>query len=231
MVFVKVKTMVNKNIIRFEFTKKGGLKYISHLDLQRAFARIIKRSTVPIRYTEGFNPHPKMVFGLPLSVGCESECELIDIYMVMDEKRPGVPLYTPEEFKNDITKILPVGLEYVNAYYPDKPFTEIKSAKYKVEIDLTKDDDVQNKVKALLSAPMVVTKKSKTGNKDIDISPFIFHYDIEQKGNSLTLTLELSAAQNEYLNPEYVITGLKEDIELSKLIDYYSITRMAIIFN
>ena len=127
--------MVNKNVIRFEFTKKEGLKYISHLDLQRAVARIIKRSNIPIRYTEGFNPHPKMVFALPLSVGCESECELLDVYIVMDEKRPGVPLYTPEEFKRDITPNLPSGLDFVRAFYPEKPFNEIKSAKYKISVE------------------------------------------------------------------------------------------------
>ena len=86
--------MENKNIIRFEFTKKDGLKYISHLDLQRAVSRIIKRSGIPIRYTEGFNPHQKMVFALPLSVGSESECELLDIYIRHEEEN-----YTPEKFK------------------------------------------------------------------------------------------------------------------------------------
>ena len=223
--------MLNKNIIRFEFTKKGGLKYISHLDLQRAVARIIKRSRIPIRYTEGFNPHPKMVFGLPLSVGCESECELLDVYMIMDESKPGVPLYTPEEFKRDITPNLPKGLGFVSAFYPEKAFIDIKSARYDVIIDLVDSEDVTTEFSKALTSPMIVMKKSKAGDKEIDILPMIFDYSVKQESNTLVLALELSAAQNEYLNPEYVMTGLKSNKAINDKIDYYTVTRTDIIFN
>ncbi len=223
--------MQNKNIIRFKFKKKDGLKYIAHLDLQRAVARIIKRSRIPIRYTEGFNPHPKMVFALPLSVGSESECELLDVYMVFDEKRVGEPLYTPEEFKRDITPNLPKGLDFVDAYYPDKPFTDIKSATYEIEADLKSERDITSLVKDLLSSPITVLKKSKTGDKVVDISPLIFSCEVSQKADKLSVTLELSAAQNNYLNPEYVITGLKKDNTINENLDYYTIKRTDIIFN
>ena len=61
--------------IRLGFYKKGALQYISHLDLQRTFQRILSRAELPLWYTQGFNPHPKLVFGLPLPIGCESVCE------------------------------------------------------------------------------------------------------------------------------------------------------------
>lgn len=217
--------MQNKNIIRFEFTKKDGLKYISHLDLQRAVARIIKRSRIPIRYTEGFNPHPRMVFALPLSVGSESECELLDVYISLDE-----PSYTPEDFKKDIIPYLPKGLELVSAVVPEKPFTDIKSAVYKVSVDLKTDSDVTQRINEILSSPIVVLKKSKAGDKEVDISPLIFGFETEQKGKELLITLELSAAQNEYLNPEYVMTGLKKDVALKEAIDFYTVIRKEIVF-
>lgn len=217
--------MQNKNIIRFEFTKKDGLKYISHLDLQRAVARIIKRSRIPIRYTEGFNPHPRMVFALPLSVGSESECELLDVYISLDE-----PSYTPENFKKDIIPYLPKGLELVSAVVPEKPFTDIKSAVYKVSVDLKTDSDVTQRINEILSSPIVVLKKSKAGDKEVDISPLIFGFETEQKGKELLITLELSAAQNEYLNPEYVMTGLKKDVTLKEAIDFYTVIRKEIVF-
>ena len=65
--------------IRLGFYKKGALQYISHLDLQRTFQRILSRAELPLWYTQGFNPHPKLVFGLPLPIGCESVCEMADI--------------------------------------------------------------------------------------------------------------------------------------------------------
>ena len=65
--------------IRFKFKKLGSLQYISHLDLVRTMHKIVVRSTLPLKYTEGFNPKPKMVFAAPLSIGTESLCEFLDL--------------------------------------------------------------------------------------------------------------------------------------------------------
>lgn len=222
--------MENRNVIRFEFSKKSGLKYISHLDLQRAVTRIIKRSHIPVRYTQGFNPHPKMVFALPLGVGCESECELLDVYMVMDEARPNVPLYTPDEFKDAIMKNIPDGLGFVNAYYPSKGFADITTADYEVVVDLKNSDEVACEFETTLSSPLIVFKKSKAGDRDVDIQPMIKDFSVKQEGNTLLLKLELMAAQNNYLSPELVMTGLKNNPVLGELIDFYSVTRTNINF-
>ena len=223
--------MENKNIIRFEFTKKRGLKYISHLDLQRAVTRILKRSRIPVRYTQGFNPHPKLVFGLPLSVGCESDCELLDVYMVMDEARPNVPLYTPEEFKQAILPNLPDGLDFVDAYYPSLPFAEIDTAIYEVKLELEASGDITKEIMSALKSPMVVFKKSKAGDRDVDISPMIRAFDISGADGEMILRLELSAAQNNFLNPELVITGLRKNKIIDEAIRFYSIKRTRIVFN
>lgn len=222
--------MENKNVIRFEFTKKAGLKYISHLDLQRAVVRIIKKSGIPVRYTQGFNPHPKMVFALTLGVGCESECELLDVYMVMDEARPNVPLYTPEQFKQAILPNLPKGLEFVDAYYPELPFSSIKSATYAIEIDLVSDEDLKEYIESVFRSPMIVYKRSKAGDRDVDISPMVIHYSYEQKGSTLKLDLVLKAEQNNYLSPELVMTALKKNSVLNSAFDFYTVTRKKINF-
>ena len=72
--------------IRVKFRKVGDLQYISHLDLQRTFSRVLVRAGLPLWYTQGFNPHIKMVFGLPLPVGCESECEFLDLRLARVKK-------------------------------------------------------------------------------------------------------------------------------------------------
>ena len=75
--------------VRLKFIKVGTLQYISHLDLQRTFNRIINRACLPVWYTKGFNPPAKLVFALPLSVGTSSATEFLDIrlreYMSYDE--------------------------------------------------------------------------------------------------------------------------------------------------
>ena len=68
--------------IRLKFYKRGKLKFISHLDLVRTLKGALLRAEIPIYYTEGFNPHPKMVFALPLPLGEESVCEYLDIKLV-----------------------------------------------------------------------------------------------------------------------------------------------------
>ena len=65
--------------VRLKFRKVGSLQYISHLDLQRTFMRVIVRACIPAWYTKGFNPHAKLVFSTPLSVGAQSVCEYLDI--------------------------------------------------------------------------------------------------------------------------------------------------------
>ena len=74
--------------LRFKFYKKGALQYISHLDLVRTMHKIIVRAGFPLWYTEGFNPKPKLIFGAPLSIGCESNCEFLDVRLMkkIDEK-------------------------------------------------------------------------------------------------------------------------------------------------
>ncbi|MBQ0092066.1 MAG: TIGR03936 family radical SAM-associated protein, partial [Clostridiales bacterium] len=60
------------------FEKTGNLRYISHLDLQRAFTRLLLRSGLPVVFSEGFNPHPKLTFAQPLSIFQESVCEIAE---------------------------------------------------------------------------------------------------------------------------------------------------------
>ena len=65
--------------IRIGFSRDDRMKYLSHLDLMRIFGRAIRRGGIPVAYTEGYNPHAKMVFGLPLQVGVTGEAEYMDI--------------------------------------------------------------------------------------------------------------------------------------------------------
>ena len=74
----------NPKVVRLKFCKVGTLQYISHLDLQRTFNRILVRACIPVWYTQGFNPHIKLVFSTPLSVGSESVCEYLDIKLSRD---------------------------------------------------------------------------------------------------------------------------------------------------
>ena len=65
--------------LRIRFSKHGPVRYIGHLDIQRYFQRLNRRSGLKVVYSEGFSPHQKMSFAMPLSVGCESDAEYFDL--------------------------------------------------------------------------------------------------------------------------------------------------------
>ena len=89
--------------VNFNFSKTGLMRYISHLDLMRLFARAMRRAEFPLKMTEGFSPHPKLSLKRALKLGIESEEEEASIVL----KFP----VTPEDFKNRLQKQLPEGIQ------------------------------------------------------------------------------------------------------------------------
>jgi radical SAM-linked protein len=92
--------------VNFIFTKKGMMKFISHLDLMRLFMRALRRADLPLKITQGFSPHPKFSIKRALKLGVESENE--EATVVLKE------LVKPEEFKERLQKQLPEGIEIKN---------------------------------------------------------------------------------------------------------------------
>jgi len=87
--------------VNFIFSKKGLMRYISHLDLMRLFARAMRRAELPLKMTEGFSPHPKFKFKKSLKIGLESEHEEASIVLKFPVE--------PADFKNRLQKQLPEG--------------------------------------------------------------------------------------------------------------------------
>ena len=112
--------------VRLKFQKVGSLQYISHLDLQRTFYRVLTRACLPLWYTKGFNPHAKMVFSTPLSVGAQSIYEFLDIRI--DREFPC------EEIMARLNRELTDELRILDAYVPTNDFSEIAWASYTVQI-------------------------------------------------------------------------------------------------
>lgn len=210
--------------IRLKFVKVGTLQYISHLDLQRTFTRIINRACLPVWYTKGFNPHIKMVFSTPLSVGSQSVCEYLDIRidreMDCQEIMARINAEMTEEF------------HIVDAYVPDSDFSEIKWAAYKISINTAgANEELAEAVQqTLTTSPLHLVKKTKAGEKEIDIIPLIYSVNSEynKENGSIDIKAVVSASSTEYLNPEMLITGLKMKLGIlseDPIEEYYSIMR------
>ena len=113
--------------VRIKFCKVGNLQFISHLDLQRTFHRVLVRANIPMWYTKGFNPHAKLVFGVPLSVGTESMCEMADLKI---ERKIDL-----EDIKNQLNEQLTDEMYVLEAYYPTTKFADIAYADYTITLN------------------------------------------------------------------------------------------------
>lgn len=191
--------------MRIKFRKVGSLQYISHLDLQRTLARVLVRANVPMWYTQGFNPHAKVIFGLPLSVGAESECEYLDLRL--DRRIP------PQELVDRLNHELTEEMAVLDAYEPSTKLQDIGWAQYEMDLLFAgADQDTADAMQALYThSPLMATKKGKSGEREIDLVPLIRQISVTcPESGRLHLSARLSAGGECYLNPELLIGAARE---------------------
>ena len=213
--------------VRLKFRKVGSLQYISHLDLQRTFMRVLTRACLPVWYTKGFNPHAKLVFSTPLSVGAQSEYEFLD--MRIDREM------SPEEIMARLNRELTEELQITEAYLPKSDFSEITWATYTLEIctENASSEMAEKIQKTLTGAPLLLTKRTKAGEKEIDIVPLIHEIEVKfcEKDAILRIDATLSATTGEFLNPEMLITALKRECGIlsgNPMEEWYTILRTSV---
>lgn len=198
---------VNNNtpiVLRVKFYKKGNLQYISHLDLVRTMMKVIVRAKLPLWYTEGFNPKPKLTFAAPLSIGTESMCEYMDIRLT--EKIPTA--IAKERLNENMTN----EMQATEVYYPDGKLTALKWLAYEITLE-TKDvePELVEKINSVLdSEELQILKKTKSGEALVNIKPLIKSAFARAAGQRIMISCILSADPSAFLNPEYVIKVLKE---------------------
>ena len=186
--------------VRVKFSKTGSLKFISHLDLNRTMQSSFLRSKLPIWYSEGFNPHPKVVFSPPLSVGVSSLTEFVDFKMVA-----AVPA---DEVIERLNASFPKGLRAHACYTPVTRFCDIKWGLYEIKYELTGDvpADICEKAENILSQKEIMMEKfsKKTGTKMVNIAEGIRFCGAELVGNILTVHAKLSCDDATFVNPRYI---------------------------
>ncbi|MBQ3483586.1 MAG: DUF2344 domain-containing protein [Clostridia bacterium] len=189
---------------RVRFRKVGNLQYISHLDLQRTFSRVLVRAGLPLWYTKGFNPHIKMVFGMPLPVGAESECEYLDIRIERE--------MSDEEIKDRLNAELTHELAVAEVYPAERHFCEIAFAEYEYTVHTAgADEALTARVREALSTrPLTAIKRSKSGEKEVDLLDFVHRFTVEATDGALIIRAVLAAGEGNYLNPDLLITALRE---------------------
>ena len=193
--------------VRIKFYKIGDLKFISHLDLCRTLRGAFGRAGVPIKYSEGFNPHPKMVFTQPLSIGVESVSEYVDI--------PFTEPRDPEVLKAAINAQLPTQLQVVAIYPKGKELHEVDTADYRyVFADMTKEE-----LENALAGNLEIEKKSKKGMIMVDLKEKLRSFGVYETDKGTVLAIRMDASQTSFVNPENLVKAIEANLA-RELTDY-----------
>lgn len=200
--------MKGKYVYRLHYEKTESVRYISHLDFVRVLNRTIRRSGLPVTYTEGFNPHPVMMAAMPISVGTTSEDEYIDIDFDEKIEESEVLERFNAAFGGGIVvravKIITDG---------DISLKKLNEAQYRVTAELKKP--FVPDIEAFLSREsIVVTKKSKSSVKDVDIKQDIKKLElVRADGEYIILDIAVPAGNEYNVKPELVIDAMDKYID------------------
>ncbi|MGM9522041.1 MAG: TIGR03936 family radical SAM-associated protein [Oscillospiraceae bacterium] len=191
---------------RILFKKEGRAKYISHLDLMRTMQRSYLRAGLAIKHTSGFNPHPYMAFALPLSVGTESLCELMDFELVDDTQLTDIPALLNQNLPEEITVL--------SAYDSDTKFKDIKwlDTQCRLVYDSMESAFVAEKLRKFFSLnSIVIEKRSKKGIASVDIVPMIHQLDVSAAADAVIITARISA-QEPSLSPSQLVSAIEQQL-------------------
>lgn len=167
-------------------SKIGRASYLSHLDIQRTLQRAMRRADLPLRYSNGFNPHPEVHFATALSTGDESTCEWFDVLLDVETD--------PVDFIEKLNASLPEGLSVSQAFESmENGFgsltARLVAAKYHLVLHTDGNADIFSALRQLLNEKeIIIDKRTKGGVKPHDLRPQILDAVIlDSKENTYTL--------------------------------------------
>ena len=182
---------------RLLFEKKGNAVWISHLDLMRLFQRAFKRAGLPLKHTQGFNPRPSVSIALPLSVGVESGCELLDFELDGESA-------ANDDIRDRLNAVLVDGVKVLKVYDDSAKLKNL--ALLECEVALEYDAGIPSgTVDALTSLfareDVTVEKKGKNGPTEQNIIPMIRRLTVGAADKNTVILRALVCCQNPTLNP------------------------------
>lgn len=182
---------------RLLFEKTGSAVWMSHLDLMRLMQRAFKRAGLPLTHTQGFNPRPSVSIALPLSVGVESLCELLDFDL--EGEFPD-----PVEVRDRLNAALVPGVAVRQVYTDGRKIRELALLRCSLglEYDSGIPEGAQEAISALFARESIpVEKKGKNGIQEQDIRPMILECAVTRAGENRLKIEALITCQNPSLNP------------------------------
>lgn len=159
--------------LRIQHAKRGRLRFTSHRDFQRAFERALRRANVPMAYSSGFSPHPRISYANASPTGVASEAEYVEIGVVQP--------CDPERLREVLAAVLPPGLDVIDVVEArTKDFVErLEASHWQIELPDVNPTVAQSALDALLAADEVIVERmTKSGLRSFDARAAVLHAEV-----------------------------------------------------
>ena len=197
--------------IQYQFKRSTPLRFLSHLDQQRLFQRAFRRANMPVEYSQGFNPHPRMSFALAMSVGLTSDGEYGEVIVSED--------IDVETFISRMNQVLPNGLEITAAKICDAGVGSLSAALYKsiyrIRINVVPGTDLAALAAAIesyLALPQILIQKRNKKGKYVekDIRPFIESIAVfaDPETDKVNVKMTLIYIEQQCVKPEQILESI-----------------------
>lgn len=216
--------------LRIQYVKKDNMKFLSHLEMVRFMERAFRRMELPLKFSQGFNPHPKISFAAPLAVGVSSEAEIVEVELT--------EAIDPEKFIKEHHSDVPEGLEFVRAREVSgsgKLMALVRASEYLVEVRFAEGADApdaraeKNNLDSYLSKDeIIIQKKNKKGKiKDVNIRPFVMDAkNVMAEADRSIYRLTVATGSNGNLKPELLIELFMKELGLEEQALSYRVHRL-----
>jgi len=216
---------------RIQFSKGGPAKFISHLDLLRGFERALRRAGLPVAFSKGFNPHPRLSFAAPLPVGVEGEKEYLDVEL---EKNIAI-----KDLFLLLSNVLPEGIQIKKVWLlqgSEKALmATVEKASYRAETNFSRpasEENLTEEIQSFLAAGVIeVAAKKKDCSKSRNIRPGIYSLKGRFELNKLILEMELQTGSTGNIRPEEVLVAFLEKSHFNLCVKDFDIKRTNLFFS
>lgn len=215
-----------------KFTKEENIKFISHLDVLKTIQKNIRRAGLPVEFSQGFNPHMNTSIAQPLSVGVYSSGEYMDMVLTTEVDE--------QEIVDKLNATAPSGIKYISAlaipYTPGEKkvpqaMALIDAARYTIKIKYSDDSKLEEEMNNLLEVNEWNTvKKSKKGEKEVNIRAFVKEFSFWIKDGVLVLNIVISTGSREHLSADLLVKYIQEKTSNALKDSFVSVKREEMYF-
>ncbi|KAF5088282.1 MULTISPECIES: TIGR03936 family radical SAM-associated protein [Acetobacterium] len=208
--------------IHYQFKRSTPLRFLSHLDQQRLFQRAFRRANIPVAYSQGFNPHPRMSFALAMSVGLTSDAEYGEVIVSTD--------IDVDTFIHRMNQALPKGLEIIAAKICGEGVESLSASlyqsDYRIRIKVMPETDLNElaaSVRMYLELPQILIQKRNKKGKYVqkNIRPFIESISVcaDAEIDHVNVKMTLIYIEQQCVKPEQVLASFNDQIRAVFVID------------